>query len=47
MADVTKSFSLADLKADSKLAWVYCNPCRRERDLRPAALSLPMDTPVP
>ena len=47
MTDVTKPVTLAELDRDGKLAWVYCNACGRERDLRPSSLALPMETPVP
>ena len=47
MADVTKPVTLSDLERDGKLAGVYCNACGRERDVRPADLGLPLDTPVP
>ena len=47
MTDVTKPVTLADLNRDGKLAWVYCNACGRERDVPPARLGLPLETPVP
>ena len=47
MANVTKPVTLVDLERDGKLAWVYCNACGRERDLRPASLGLSMETPLP
>jgi hypothetical protein len=47
MTDAPKPVTLADLDRDGKLAWVYCNACGRERDVPPATLGLPMDTPVP
>jgi hypothetical protein len=43
----SKPVTLADLYGNHKLAWVYCNTCGRERDVPPAALGLPLDTPVP
>ena len=45
--DAPNPVTLADLDRDGKLAWVYCNACGRERDVPPATLGLPMDTPVP
>lgn len=42
-----KPVILADLKHDGKFAWVYCNDCGRERDMPPAELGLPLETPVP
>ena len=47
MTDAPKPVTLADLDREGKLAWVYCNACGRERDVPPARLGLPMDTPVP
>lgn len=43
----TGPVQLGDLIRDGKLVWVYCNGCGRERDLPPASLPLPPDTPVP
>ncbi|MEI9899215.1 MAG: DUF3800 domain-containing protein [Hyphomicrobium sp.] len=39
--------TLSDLMREEKLLWVYCNDCGRERDLAPASLPVPPDTPVP
>jgi hypothetical protein len=39
--------TLSDLAHDGKLLWVYCTDCGRERDLDPASLPLPGETPVP
>jgi hypothetical protein len=47
MPDMDKPVTLGNLVATSKLAWVYCNVCGRERDVPPGDLGLPMDTPVP
>ena len=47
MTDVTKPVTLADLDRDGKVAWVYCSACGRERDVPPARLGLPLETPVP
>jgi hypothetical protein len=44
---VIKPVTLADLKRDGKFAWVYCKDCGRERDIPPAELGLPLETPVP
>lgn len=44
MADVTKPVTLSYLQRDGKLAWVYCNACVRERDLRPGDLGLAPET---
>lgn len=39
--------TLASLIRDGRLLWVYCTRCCRERDIDPASLGLPGDTPVP
>jgi hypothetical protein len=39
--------TLGDLIRDDKLLWVYCRDCCHERDVNPANVSLPGDTPVP
>jgi hypothetical protein len=41
------SVTLRDLVREDKLLWVYCCDCDRERDLNPATVPLPADTPVP
>ena len=47
MNRLSKPVTLGYLEATSKLAWVYCNACGRERDVPPGDLGLPMDTLVP
>jgi len=32
---------------EDKLLWVYCRDCGHERDVNPANVPLPGDTPVP
>src|SRR5436190_10635586 len=39
--------TLGDLIGADKLLWVYCRDCCHERDLNPANVPLPADTPVP
>jgi hypothetical protein len=39
--------TLRDLVREDRLLWVYCCDCGRERDLNPATVPLPADTPVP
>ena len=39
--------TLGDLIRDDKLLWVYCRDCCHERDVNPANVPLPGDTPVP
>ncbi len=39
--------TLGDLIREDKLLWVYCRECCRERDVNPANVPLPADTPVP
>ena len=39
--------SLGDLVRDDKLLWVYCTACGHERDVNPATVPLPAETPVP
>ena len=39
--------TLGDLVRDDKLLWVYCCDCGHERDVNPAAVPLPAETPVP
>jgi hypothetical protein len=43
----TGPFTLGDLIREDKLLWVYCRVCCRERDVNPANVPLPADTPVP
>jgi hypothetical protein len=44
---MTSPVTLSDLAHESKLLWVYCTGCGRERDLDPLSLPLPGETPVP
>jgi len=39
--------TLADLKAEQRLVWVYCIDCCREREVEPDTIPLPLETPVP
>jgi hypothetical protein len=39
--------TLTDLVRDGKLVWVYCTSCGHERDIDPATMPLPHETPVP
>ena len=39
--------TLNDLIRDDKLLWVYCRECGHERDVTPATVPMPSDTPVP
>lgn len=39
--------TLGDLITSKKLMWTYCVDCGRERDLDPAHVPLPPQTPVP
>ena len=39
--------TLDDLVRDDKLLWVYCTDCGHERDVTPATIPLPPETPVP
>src|SRR4029079_19186033 len=39
--------TLDDLIRDDKLLWVYCCDCGHERDVTPATIPLPPETPVP
>lgn len=43
----TGPVTLADLVRDDKLLWVYCCDCGHERDVNPAMVALPAETPVP
>ena len=47
MPDPTGSVALGDLVREDKLLWVYCRECCHERDVNPANVPLPADTPVP
>jgi hypothetical protein len=38
---------LSHLIAEDKLLWVYCGDCGHERDVNPATVPLPAETPVP
>ena len=44
---MTSPVTLADLIHGDKLLWVYCRDCGHERDVSPATIPLPGDTPVP
>jgi hypothetical protein len=44
---MTGPVTLADIIHDGKLVWVYCTACDRERDIDPAAMPLPRETPIP
>ena len=46
MPDPTGPVTLGDLIRADKLLWVYCRDCHRERDVNPANVPLPADTPV-
>jgi hypothetical protein len=37
---------LGDLIGADKLLWVYCRSCGHERDVTPATVPLPHETPV-
>ena len=39
--------TIGDLIHAGKLLWVYCTACGHERDVDPASLALPLETPVP
>ena len=39
--------TLADLKAEGRLVWVYCLDCCNEREVEPDTIPLPLETPVP
>ncbi len=43
----TGPVTLRDLIREDKLLWVYCRDCCHERDVNPASVPLPPDTPVP
>jgi len=43
----TGPVTLGDLIREDKLLWVYCRDCCHERDVNPADLPIPADTPVP
>ena len=45
--NMTAPVTLADLIEADKLLWVHCNDCCHERDVNPANVPLPGDTPVP
>ena len=44
---MTGPVTLADLVREDKLLWVFCRECCRERDVNPATVPLPPETPVP
>jgi hypothetical protein len=39
--------TLSDLVREDKLLWVFCCDCGHERDVNPAMVPLPEETPVP
>ncbi len=43
----TGPVTLGDLVREDKLLCVYCNVCCHERDVNPATVPLPPETPVP
>ncbi len=47
MKSPTGPVTLGDLIHEDKLLWVYCRDCHHERDLNPATVPLPPETPVP
>jgi len=47
MPDPTGPVTLGDLVREDKLVWVYCGDCNHERDLGPATVPLPAETPIP
>ena len=47
MPTPTGPVTLGDLIREDKLLWVYCRECCHERDVNPANVPLPADTPVP
>ncbi len=47
MPDPTGPVTLGDLIRDDKLLGVYCCDCCHERDVNPAPVPLPPETPVP
>ena len=47
MSDPTGPVTLGDLIREDKLLWVYCCDCYHERDVNPATVPLPAETPVP
>jgi hypothetical protein len=44
---MTGPVTLGDLVLLDKLLWVYCCDCGHERDVTPATVPLPSETPVP
>ena len=44
---MTLPVRLGDLICDGKLLWGWCADCCLEKDIDPASLPLPPDTPVP
>ena len=47
MPELAGPVTLGDLIREDKLLWVYCRECCHERDVNPANVPLPADTPVP
>jgi hypothetical protein len=46
MSGPSRAVTLDDLARENKLLWVYCRDCGHERDVEPADIPLPADTPV-
>ena len=46
LALMNSPVTLGDLIQADKLLWVYCRDCCHERDVTPATVPLPHDTPV-
>jgi len=42
-----KPVTLSDLIREDRLLWIYCRDCYHERDVNPANVPVPGDTPVP
>ena len=42
-----QAVTLGNLIFEKKLMWTYCLDCGRERDVDPATLPLPPETPIP
>ena len=47
METVYDPVRLSHLIAEDKLLWVYCRDCGHERDVNPATVPPPAETPVP
>ena len=44
---MTGPVTLGDLIRGKKQLWTYCGDCGRERDVDPATIPLPPESPVP